>query len=243
MKIDEHRQLFRISDSIWDSISFNDMKKTVKDMNEMGLALPPFKSLAIEVKLKFFEKLAQSLDKKSNVTSEHYNDRLYLEVDFDDPTQSIYEGDVSWGAHIIDENGRISLDNLHDRDETYTEWVLMTLTLCMQLLIVLLATKNTKIERIVNKQLMRGKFNKSQEYRLKFPITTTISIGKITETYTQDGEDIRNVRPHLRRGHLRTQHYGPKNELTKKIFIQPVFVNASEGWIAERKAYNISMAA
>jgi len=209
-------------------------------MNEMGLALPPFKSLAIEIKLKFFDKLAQSINKTSNAKPEHYNDRLYLEVDFADPTQSIYDSDVAWGAHMVDENGRISLDNLHSRGEPYTEWVLLTVTLCMQILIVLLATKNTKIEQILNKQLMRGKFNKSQEYRSKFPITTTISIGKIVETYTQDGEDSRNVRPHLRRGHLRTQHYGPKNELTKKIFIQPVFVNASEGWIAERRAYNVS---
>ena len=240
MKMNDHRQLFRISDSIWNSMSLNDMRKTAQDMNEMGLALPPFKSLAIEIKLKFFDKLAQSMNKTSNVKLEHYNDRLYLEVDFADPTQSIYDSDVAWGAHMVDENGRISLDNLHSRGEPYTEWVLMTVTLCMQILIVLLATKNTKIEQILNKQLMRGKFNKSQEYRSKFPITTTISIGKIVETYTQDGEDNRNVRPHLRRGHIRNQHYGPKNELTKKIFIQPVFVNASEGWIAERRAYNVS---
>ena len=240
MKMNDHRQLFRISDSIWNSMSLNDMRKTAQDMNEMGLALPPFKSLAIEIKLKFFDKLAQSMNKTSNVKLEHYNDRLYLEVDFADPTQSIYDSDVRWGAHMVDENGRISLDNLHSRGEPYNEWVLMTVTLCMQILIVLLATKNTKIEQILNKQLMRGKFNKSQEYRSKFPITTTISIGKIVETYTQDGEDIRNVRPHLRRGHIRNQHYGPKNELTKKIFIQPVFVNASEGWIAERRAYNVS---
>lgn len=34
------------------------------------------------------------------------------------------------------------------------------------------------------------------------------------------------VRPHSRRGHFRNQRYGPKNELSKRCRILPVFVNA-----------------
>lgn len=36
------------------------------------------------------------------------------------------------------------------------------------------------------------------------------------------------------------QHFGPKNELRKKIWIEPVFVNADEDWVAARTAYNVS---
>lgn len=110
-----------------------------------------------------------------------------------------------------------------------------------ELLIVLLATKNHIIEQKKDKDLARGRFNKKQAYRKDYPITTTIVIGKITETYESKGGIGSAKRPHMRRGHIRTQHYGPKNELTQKIFIQPVFVNADEGWISERKAYNIGV--
>lgn len=108
-----------------------------------------------------------------------------------------------------------------------------------QILIVLLATKNHVKEELLNKDIARGRYNKKQAYRKDYPITTTILIGKITETYQSKGGTGAAKRPHMRRGHIRTQHYGPKNELTQKIFIQPVFVNADEGWIAERKAYNV----
>ena len=108
-----------------------------------------------------------------------------------------------------------------------------------RLLIVTLATKNHVKEERVNKDIARGRFNKSKAYRKDYPITTTISIGKITETYESKGGTGLKKRPHMRRGHIRTQHYGPNNELTQKIFIQPVFVNADEGWIEERRAYNV----
>lgn len=58
---------------------------------------------------------------------------------------------------------------------------------------------------------------------------------------TREGEDGRRVRPHLRRGHVRRQHYGPGREFIRQVFIEPVFVNADEGWIAERTAYNVRM--
>ena len=86
-------------------------------------------------------------------------------------------------------------------------------------LIVLLATKNHIKEVRLDKDIAKGRYNKKQAYRKDYPITTTISIGKITETYESKGGTGSPKRPHMRRGHIRTQHYGPKNELTQKIFI------------------------
>jgi hypothetical protein len=38
------------------------------------------------------------------------------------------------------------------------------------------------------------------------------------------------------------QHFGVGNKETNKIFIQPVFVNADEGWIEnQRKEYRIKV--
>lgn len=42
----------------------------------------------------------------------------------------------------------------------------------------------------------------------------------------QGSSDHRTVSPHLRRGHFRSQRYGPSNQLQKLIFIAPVLVGA-----------------
>ena len=70
-------------------------------------------------------------------------------------------------------------------------------------------------------------------------------MGEISETHTSNLQDNSHSspRPHLRRGHIRNQHYGEGNKEIKKIFIQPVFVNADEGWIEnQRKAYVVKAA-
>jgi hypothetical protein len=129
--------------------------------------------------------------------------------------------------------------------KTYDELVkaMQTITLDLScLLVVILSTKNIEKNDVVDKDLVRGRFNKSKAYRKDYPITTTITIGKISETHTSSEHGGGTCRPHLRRGHIRTQKYGPNWELSKKIFIEPVFVNADEGWIAERRAYNVKAA-
>ena len=42
----------------------------------------------------------------------------------------------------------------------------------------------------------------------------------------------RHVAPHLRRGHWRRQHYGPRSELVRRMWISPVLVNADRGVLA-----------
>jgi len=132
------------------------------------------------------------------------------------------------------------LNNINEKiTEGYKQRMANIALKIRQILIVMLATKNHVSEQKIDKDIARGRYNKKQAYRKDYPITTTISIGKITETYEGKGGTGSKKRPHMRRGHIRTQHYGPNRELTQKIFIQPVFVNADEGWIAERRAYNV----
>jgi len=105
------------------------------------------------------------------------------------------------------------------------------------LLITLLATRNIVKTRKENKLLKLGigKHNGKVKYRY----STTISIPKDLDADPDNHTPGKTKCPHLRRGHIRSQHYGPKNAYIKKIWIQPVFVNADEDFVSTRTHYNM----
>lgn len=47
----------------------------------------------------------------------------------------------------------------------------------------------------------------------------------LTSKSSTGNEPAYHVRTHWRRGHLRSQHYGPKNSLIRQVFIDPVLIN------------------
>lgn len=101
-------------------------------------------------------------------------------------------------------------------------------------LIMALVTKNVEKETTSNKRAKLGigkKENREYEYitRINLP-------HNLQAEYNATG---RTIKPHLRRGHSRHQHYGQGNEKIKMIFIQPVFVNADDEYVETRKAYKI----
>lgn len=237
-------QLFRLSEKIWDSMTYEDIKATWKDMVEAGITRPPFLEFAVEVKLEFLRRLYISSGGDDELDTSVSNQLFYCEFEFKtfDPIGDEFE--CEWLAKVLYSNGknRWVIDPICElQNPNLFEFGRGMAAYVASILIILLATKNSKTESVLNKKLLKGKVNNTNEYRKMFPTTTTISIGKISETCTREGEDPRYVRPHLRRGHLRNQHYGPDRSMVKQIFISPVFVNASEGWIAERKAYNVSV--
>lgn len=248
--------LFRLSNDIAKSFSVEDVDDTFYDMHELNIARAPYKKFAIEIQNKFlyqFFKLnheeVEEMKHAMDVRTENLNLRTLFLYDVGNRDGSSYPEKVY--VHRIYENGehvslldvalnyklsgREDIGNVVDSDLKDISSILY------RLLIVLLATKNADKNQIIDKDLARGLYNKSKAYRKDYPITTTITIGKISETHTS-GHAGGTVRPHLRRGHIRTQKYGPNYELSKKIFIEPVFVNADEGWIAERRAYNVKAA-
>lgn len=231
-----YAQLFRLSHEIWDATTREEIKKTVDDMYELNIFHPPFKKFAIQVQLKFLQKMLNGenlgpMEKCSIVY--HF--------------ESLGNFDMTCLLTLIDHENKIlveksTIDSMIKKHPEYKKLILAFAVSgmdIMETLIVLLATKNHVKEEKLDKDIARGRYNKKQAYRKDYPITTKISIGKITEAYESKVGTGSSKRPHLRRGHIRTQHYGPSNELTQKIFIQPVFVNADEGWIAERRAYNV----
>jgi len=245
------KQLFRLSSEVLDALTIKEMKSTLIDMMEMGIADVPYKEFAIEVNRKFISKMMNLEDEDSQL--QMIESAKKMKIEYDPNTQfklmvivngknySIhrcykdewidwdYDLLIKYKSHLLD---KASYDRLRNQVKSISANIL-------GILIVLLATKNHVKEDRVDKDIARGRYNKKQAYRKDYPITTTISIGKITETYEGKGGTGSKKRPHMRRGHIRTQHYGPNRELTQKIFIQPVFVNADEGWIAKRRAYNV----
>lgn len=112
-------------------------------------------------------------------------------------------------------------------------------------LLVLLATRNIEKEVLDKPKRYKDPASNGGVKQIKnkdYKYVTTIKIGKITETLRSSATSRGPVRAHLRRGHIRNQRFGEGLKEVKQVFIQPVFVNADEGWIEnQRKEYRIKL--
>lgn len=102
-------------------------------------------------------------------------------------------------------------------------------------LVVILASKGIIKETREHKLAALGvgkpsRFSATTTIRL----TTRLQVGNATESPSH-----RPSRPHLRRGHIRSQHYGKGNAQVKDIWIAPVFVNADKEFIASRREFRV----
>jgi hypothetical protein len=99
-------------------------------------------------------------------------------------------------------------------------------------LICFLATKNAVKTTTRNRLAKFGIGKQKAEY------VTTITIGARYDSSGQHIDTKTHKRAHFRRGHIRRQHHGPNNSLEKKIWIDPIFVNADQEYVP-RAAYKI----
>lgn len=234
------KQSFFLSNELIDALSREEMEATWKAMHELGIAKPPYESFDLLLPL------AQVLTFKGmNALEEEIESDKYAFIKTDGVVQSTakpitlrIEGDkAKWlfrGKIPLKERLDLiaGLDTQRDIEmaECAVEW--------LQVLIILLGTRNIVKETVHRKSVRLGIGGKE-----KHEYTTTLKIGRITEhTGNSNISTGITLRAHLRRGHIRRQHYGPKNEYIKQIWIPPVFVNADEEWIGERTAYNVSLA-
>lgn len=232
------KQLFTFDKAIWESVDIDDILKTSGDLMSLGLFKPPFKEFDIQVRVdqtvlaKFF---------KQNVNVKKEFDRTEtFRIFFDDTLANFRwlfkaHGEFVDAVNLYDNALRYGLkkEDLNRIDGYFNE----RSRLLVYMLIVLLATKNA--EKVTEKIKKHGP--KSRKRPREYDYITTIKIGKITETMRSEGDGSATVRPHLRRGHIRNQRVGKGREEIKPIFIQPVFVNADEGWIAnQRKEYKLA---
>jgi len=117
-------------------------------------------------------------------------------------------------------------------------WKALGETLRMRL-VVLLATRNAVKTRTKDKLLGLGIGKRKVRNNHKPLYTTTITVPKISNG-PQGQPTGRTVSPHLRRGHVRQQAWGPRYQFKREVWIEPVFVNADENYVSTRVAYNTS---
>lgn len=247
MKTEQHQQVFRLSMDLLDAVDLEELEETRNAMIEMNIFHAPYPEFAIEVSRDFVWNLCEKIWPDFN-GGDSWRFGLFIVYNENEANEAIYHGPV----YALRDN---KVHNMHDvvsemvlkgqitekDSEKNKLWIRSVSGILFTMLIIFLATKNTEKEQFLNKAILKGKTNKTNEHKRNFPITTTLRIGKITETVGTEGGGGWKVRPHLRRGHIRSQAYGPNREMHKQIFIAPIFVHADEGWIAERKAYNVSV--
>jgi hypothetical protein len=107
----------------------------------------------------------------------------------------------------------------------------------IRLLVVALATKGAHKERKIDNLVRMGIGKKDGRRHL---YTTTITVAEVEKPEGVATATGRTMRAHLRRGHVRRQHYGPGNEFSKKIFIEPVFVNSDKEYVSLRDRYSVT---
>lgn len=225
------QQCFVLGAEVIDAVSFEELDATWADMEEVGVAKPPFESFDLVVP---WHKIIRLQDADGKVYPAPQAVDRELRVRY-------FNGGKQ--CHWLMCVGKLQVDLIKEIKEITkgfgglppdeTSWADSAGNL-LRLLIVVLATKNVVKER---KECKMVKLGIGAKHRNRY--TTTIKLGRITEATEGEGTGTER-RPHLRRGHVRRQHHGPNNELVKLIFIEPVFVNADKGWIAERTAYNVS---
>jgi hypothetical protein len=254
-KIEEKPQLFIIDDEIWQNSSLDEVCATAEDMQELGIFRPPCEHFEVLIRASFALHIVQPDDGESfgNETIEHHQKTIYrieyktdlsenweqnlnAELGVKDKTTGEWVG-LNWAISKALIKGRITKQEA----ELHEKQLANTVNFVLYLLIVALATRNVvrknKPSRMAKQGISASRLKKDYDY------TTTLTIGKVEGAEREGGGDTGGwkVRPHLRRGHIREQKYGPSNMMSKKVFIQPVFVNAADGVVSQRKAYNVRM--
>lgn len=255
MSGEEKRQLFILDDQVWDSMTFEDVQATINDMRELDIAKPPCQYFDIMTKARAVELIQNNYGQEDEKLGEKfYKDDVIFRFTLSDDLEEVSSDllivfpnkrePLSFIQDLFRETGPYSTLSEERQREEYIQtkdWIMATGGWVLSYLLVALAAKNSVKTSKQNKlaKLGIGKKNVKNSYAY----TTTISIGKITET-EKVGDGSKGgwtVRPHLRRGHIREQRFGPNNQYSKKVFIQPVFVNAAEGFVNNRAAYNVRM--
>lgn len=235
-------QLFVFDDAVWDSLSVDEVLATWEGMLEMGLVDPPYAAFDIQMDADVFMGLQYKLENYLNKQMSTFTNKPFKEAcRFQtsgplkvDVTISYVTVDGSTTACLRASNKHQTLTLAIDRfTANELKDKILSSGLVFMTVLVLLAARNT-VKTVKHNKLAKLGIGKNPHV-----YTTTISLGRITETEGGAvGEGV-SRRPHLRRGHVRNQHYGPRLELVKKVFIQPVFVNADPEWLSKRTAYRI----
>ena len=232
--IDTRLPRFKIASNVFDAVSVDVVNKTAEDMQALCIYRAPFPEIYIQAKCSLMDKIFSKVLPKY-VRKNTLNEEILFHCKFYG-TRARVVPYLSLGKKDFRPLDREKFNDNEFRATEAQFYVLADMT--VKLLIVLLATKN--IEKDVQTCNKPNSRNRREQTLSKYSSTTTISIGKISKTMRSANGTGGPVRPHLRRGHIRNQPHGPGNSEVRRIFIQPMFINADQGWIDTKKEYRVT---
>lgn len=234
------RQLFILDPQMLDAMDPEEVQATWHDMVEFKLNKSPYDQFTLQIP---FSRIVSHLTKEIQNQLAARGERAFR-IGYNLNTLTDYEALVNCRFEI-EVNGKF-IDFIEDisrgtkkEQEIVLRLIQSSAAYYLTYLIVALATKN--IERVTKRNSL-AKFGIGKKGQGKdFEYVTTLSIGKLVEYEGPHIETGETRRPHLRRGHIRRQKYGPNFSYERKIWIKPIFVNGYSPNEDHRKAYNVTM--
>jgi hypothetical protein len=228
-------ELFRLAKNVWNGLTFEDVIETSSAMKELDLFHPPTSIFDIECPS---DAMSVYADDGVGPMEHEILDQIICHYNLSEPPVDNHFDItfVSQGKYL--RMTHASYPNYFKEDVlrgVYNNFYIFLI----HVLIVVLASRNIEKRPRVNDA--RSRNHQEREDSKKYDLTTTIKIGAITEYIGSNGNSTgRTMRPHLRRGHIKNVRVGEGRKETKKVFIQPCFVNADKDWLATpRKSYNV----
>lgn len=223
----DHLETFILSHELVSALSIQEVLDTYASMHELGIANPPYSRFKIVLGAhQYF------LPRQNEVS--RWNPATRVELIFTNFNLSTRTSTVT--VNFVDDRAPGQVFNMFDlfaqAEEGFTEEDIIISELLSQFwyeaLVVLLSTKYVRKTREVNKLARLGIGKEAKKNRANRCLyRTTLSIAKVdeeerTSSSTHTGKPRR---PHLRRGHIRNQKWGPGFQFERKIFIEAIFVN------------------
>lgn len=236
------RQLFILDREMLALVGQKALQETYEEMVREDLAHPPYESYTIQVPMGAVIRANKkgSLDEMAAQGDERAI-RLHdmpLQIVIENQTFSIQVSDHSQKRWRTLESFMIECAHLYPTFSEHTKQLQQMAGHIQALLIVLLDTSNVE-KHVTHNRLARLGVGKQQ-----YEYVTTLKLGKIPDAPSGDAPHFTGQQrcPHLRRSHVRRQHYGPNNSYVKKIRIKAIFVNGydpDEG--GGRVYYNVKL--
>lgn len=203
-------QLFHVSAEVLEALKDDDVEKTCEDLREMGLYRLPFPQIDLAFPCDSILRNKETGKPFDNKLGSAFTVRVNGVTEINQPAKlSFYKG-------------------LREIDLPKDQIPFVWNKVFRDCIITILATRNVVKETKVCKAAKLG-IGKAKPVITYIKMAATLSNGEHVITG-------RSVRPHLRRGHIRNQAYG---EGHKRIWIEPVFVNADREFVESRKAYSL----
>lgn len=247
-------ELFILEPGLWQGAAEEDIVATCSGLREMGLYHLPYERVTVRLPAN------EVMSKGGKPVSAEEGRGLFCDLTIGEETGQIrIVGYNSEADYALDVTNDILAPVVDWSEKAKIEWVEKAerdlaekgggpraarleaiRRATVDFLIAMLATRNVVKTRTENKLAKLGIGQRKYKNRYRYTTTITLPRPEDMESDSEHPPTGAAKAPHLRRGHIRRQHYGPQRAFIKKIWIEPVFVNADPDFVSQRGAYNVS---